>query len=45
VYNIIFEEILWDSADWINLAQGKEEWRALVKKKLVSGLHKVLKIS
>jgi hypothetical protein len=32
VYNIkmVLREIVWDGMDWINLAQDRDQWRALV---------------
>jgi hypothetical protein len=33
LYNIKIDlrEIVWDDMDWIDLAQGRDQWRALVK--------------
>jgi hypothetical protein len=32
--NMDVREIGWDAVDWIDMAQDKDQWRALVNKKL-----------
>jgi hypothetical protein len=29
------EEILWDSVDWINLAEDKDKWQAVVNRVMI----------
>jgi hypothetical protein len=35
----------WDNIDWIDLAQDRDQWRALVNTILTFGFHKMLEIS
>jgi hypothetical protein len=35
-------EIRWDGGDWIDLAQGRDQWRALVSAVKTFGFHKTL---
>jgi hypothetical protein len=35
-------EIGWDGIDWIDLAQDRDQWRALVNTEKISGFHKIL---
>jgi hypothetical protein len=38
-------EIGWDGMDWINLAQDRDQWRALVNTAVNFGFHKTVIIS
>jgi hypothetical protein len=38
-------EIGWDGMNWINLAQDRDNWRALVSKLMTFRFHKMLEIS
>jgi hypothetical protein len=38
-------EIGWDGTDWIDLAQDRDQWRALVNTIMNLGFHKMLGIS
>jgi hypothetical protein len=35
-------EIGWDGGDWIDVAQDRDQWRALVRRVMNFGLHKTL---
>jgi hypothetical protein len=35
-------EIEWDGMDWIELAQDKDQWRALMKRVMNHWVHKML---
>jgi hypothetical protein len=35
-------EIGWGCMDWIDLAQDRDQWRALVNKEMEFGFHKIL---
>jgi hypothetical protein len=35
-------EIGWVGVDWIDLAQGRDQWRALVNTAMKLGVHKML---
>jgi hypothetical protein len=35
-------EIGWGGMDWIDLAQDKDQWRALVNTVMIFGFHKML---
>jgi hypothetical protein len=35
----------WDGVDWIDLAQDRDQWRALVNTVMTFGFHKMLRIS
>jgi hypothetical protein len=39
---IDLREIGWDGMDWIDLAQDRDQWRALVNTVLAFGFHKML---
>jgi hypothetical protein len=38
-------EIGWDGMDWINLAQDRDQWMALVNTVMNPGFHKMLRSS
>jgi hypothetical protein len=38
-------EVGWDGMDWVDLAQYRDRWRALVKAAMNSGFHKMLESS
>jgi hypothetical protein len=39
---IDLREIGWNGGDWIDLAQGRDQWRALVNTGMKLGFHKTL---
>jgi hypothetical protein len=39
---IDFRKIGWDGMDWINLAENRDQWRALVNTVMNLGYHKIL---
>jgi hypothetical protein len=39
---MVLREIGWDGRDWIDLAQDRDQWRALVNAVLNFGFHKTL---
>jgi hypothetical protein len=39
---IDLREIGWDGMDWSDLAQDRDQWRALVKTVMTFGFHKML---
>jgi hypothetical protein len=41
-YKMDLREISWDGMDWIDLAQNREQWRALVNTVMTLGFQKML---
>jgi hypothetical protein len=39
---MVLREIGWDGTDWIDLAQDRDPWRALVNTVINLGCHKIL---
>jgi hypothetical protein len=39
---MVLREVVWDVMDWTDLAQDRDQWRALVNIVMVFGFHEML---